>query len=155
MQLARRHKSLDKDDDMSSKSEPDAKPSGSARTRRSQARLRHHLEVLLSSMDVTFLKNAMSLLEQISVKTPARNSYREIMADFLKFCDNQTPLANVDDPATEDVTLVAFGNHLYAGGRHKSVLQKAVASFLFHLPELRKAGSYGLPRSYRALRAFA
>ena len=79
MELARQHQSLDSDDVMSSEPEPEVKPSGSARTLRSQARIRHHLEILLSSTDVTALKNAMSLLEQISVKAPARKSYRQIM----------------------------------------------------------------------------
>ena len=34
------------------------------------------------------------------------------------------------------------------------MFEKAVASFLFHLPEFGEAGSYGLPRSFRALKGF-
>ena len=148
------HKSLDSDD-ISSESEPEVRALGSAKTLRSQVRLCHHLEIVLSSTDVAAMKNAMSLLEQISVRAPTRNSDQEIMTEFLKFCHNQIPPASVDGPATADVALVAVGNHLYASGPHKSVLfEKAVASFLCHLPEFGKAGSYGPPRGFRALKGF-
>ena len=61
----------------------------------------------------------------------------------------------IEDPAIVEVALVAFGNPLYAGKNHKSVFEKAVASFLFYLPVFGKAGSFGLPRSFRALKSFS
>ena len=57
-----------------------------------------HLKILLSSTDVTALRNAMSLLEQISVRAPTKNIDREIMTEFLESCDYLIPPANADAP---------------------------------------------------------
>ena len=78
VELARKEKKLDSDDENSSGDEPAPPPGAShERTLRSRARLRHHLEILLSSSDVTALKESMSFLEQVSVKPPTRKAYRE------------------------------------------------------------------------------
>ena len=90
-ELARKEKKLDSDDE-DSDDEPAPPPGASdERTLRSRARLRHHLEILLSSSDVTALKESMSFLEQVSVKPPTRKVYMEMMVEFLKFCDARTP----------------------------------------------------------------
>ena len=62
------------------------------------------------------------------------------------------PFTGVVEPAgaIADVALVGFGNLLYAGKHHKSVFEEAIASLLLRLPEFGKAGSYGLPRGFRA-----
>ena len=88
------------------------------------------------------------------MKPPTRKAYKEAMEAFLKFCDRQVPVINVDDPPTADIGLCAYGNDLYARGHHKSSFERAVAAFLFHLPEFGKSGRFGLPRTYRALRGF-
>ena len=142
MELARHHQSLDPHDDMSSESETEVRASGSARTLRPQARLRHHLKILLSSTDVTALRNAMSLLEQILVRAPTKNIDREIVTEFLESCDYVIPSANADAPATADVALVAVGSLPCAGGHRKSVHKNAVASFLYHLPAIRLSGAF-------------
>ena len=141
LELLQRAKTLDSDDSDSSDQQEPATPPGKRRFERARVRLRHHLDVLLTSSDVNKCRHAQSLLEMVSVQSPTRKGYREIMLELLALCDRQTPPADVNDPGTADVALCAFGNDLYAHGHHKSSFERAVAVFLFHLPEFGRNGS--------------
>ena len=155
MEIARPHESLDSDDDMSWELEAEVTPSGSARTLRSQARLSHHVEILLSSTYVATLKNAMSLLEQISVRAPTRKSYQAIMTEFLICCDNQIPPANVDDPATADVAPVALEIICMPAGTtsHCSTRRSQVSPFASR--SLERPAATGYPAASGRSRALA
>ena len=154
LEMAKRDEQLGSSDDESSEPEKEQPSAGSRQSLRARARLRAHLEVLLTSRDVATVRKTMSLLEQASVKPGTRESYKKAMKEFLEFCNRQTPPANVDDPATADVALCAFANDLYARGHHKSSFERALAGVLFHLPEFGRGGNIGLPRTYRALKGY-
>ena len=145
---------MDSHDDESSNAPEIPTPAGSKQRQRAKNRVRHHLETLLTSMDPKALEASMSLLEQISVQLATRLAYQKAMQVFLEWCDSQTPPADLDVPHIADLALCAYGNELYARGHHKSSFERAVAAFLFHLPEFGRMGSKGLPRTYRALRGF-
>ena len=95
--LERYQKELDSDDDLSSDAEEDLPAPGSSRALRARARLRVHLETLFGSTDVEVVRKTMTLLEETSVRPATRQLYKKAMKEFLRFCDSQTPPANVDD----------------------------------------------------------
>ena len=100
------------------------------------------------------VKKAMTLLEEASVRPATRQLYKKSMKEFLKFCDSQTPPANVNDPRTADAALCAYANALFARGHHKSHFERTLAVFVIPPPGFGRSGTVGLPRTYRALKGF-
>ena len=154
MEMTKREQAMDSDDDESSDALEMPTPAGSRQRQRARNRVRHHLETVLTSSDPKALEHTMSLLEQVSVQPATCEAYQKAMQAFLEWCDSQSPPSDLDDPRIADLALCPYGNDLYARGHHKSSFERAVAAFLFHLPEFGRMGSQGLPRTYRALRGF-
>ena len=118
---------------------------------RGQERVRQKQLLRIDPSSRDGVRSDMSLLENASVSSDTKESYRRQMGEFMK----RESVGNINCHASElDQKLVSHFDRLYLEGKGFSAGQKLLAALLFFLPVYGSAGRLNLPRAQRALRGW-